>query len=60
MVYKIYNIEWDKEGTDVDLPNALLWQCEDNYDIDKIGRHELCFYVGYPVKKFSYKPIVLS
>ena len=60
MVYKIYNIEWDKEGTDVELPNELLWQCEEEYDIDRIGRHELCFYIGYPVKRFSYKSVVLS
>ena len=60
MVYKIFNIEWDKEGTDVELPNELLWQCEEEYDIARVGRHELCFYIGYPVKKFSFKSVVLS
>ena len=60
MVYKIYNIEWDTEGNEIELPRELLWQCEEGYDMERIGRHELCFYVGYPVKSFSYEETVLS
>jgi len=55
MVYKIFNIEWDDNGDQVRLPNEVLFKRDSKYNIEKLGKHELCFEVGYPVKKFSYK-----
>ena len=57
MFYKVYNIDWDKEGEKVHLPSEVLIECDDGFDIEKNGKYELCFNKGYEVKNFSYKKL---
>lgn len=57
MYYKVFNIEWDKNGEDVSLPNEILIECDEAFDIEKNGKYELCFNKGYPVKSFSYQKV---
>lgn len=55
MVYKIFDIKWDTNGDKVKLPNELLWECDKEFDIEKLGKYELSFYIGYDVKQFAYE-----
>jgi len=54
---KFFNIEWDTEGEDMDLPISYALEVDKNIDLDANGADMLSDIFGWCVTSFQYKII---
>jgi hypothetical protein len=52
---KFYNIDWDTEGQDIDLPNQVTLEITENFDLEQCGANLLSDQYGYCVNSFIFE-----
>lgn len=56
MKYLCYDIEWDTDGEDVDLPTSLEVAIDDTDDVQDALSDALSNETGYSHKGFNFSP----
>ncbi len=57
MQVKFFNIEWDTEGEQVDLPNEVVRTVEDDLDVAMDGADALSDEFGWCIRSFEFEII---
>ena len=55
MKIRLYNIDWDTDGEDIDLPQDVIREVENDFDIINDGADLLSDEYGWCVFGFDYE-----
>jgi hypothetical protein len=55
MQVRFSNINWDTDGTEVDLPDEVTLDVDDDLDVDEAGADVLSDHYGWCVLNFNWE-----
>ena len=55
MQVKFFDIDWDKDGATVDLPQDIVLTVDDDVDLESDGADELSNKFGFCVNSFNFR-----
>jgi len=55
--YRCYDIDWDTDGNEVELPNEMIIEVENDFDVSLDGANILSDKMGWCVNNFSFDEV---